>query len=93
MTNKHTPGPWHTIREGSSTVYVESRIGGGWVQEVSSCGPTANGSEEQEANARLIAAAPELLDALEMVMKKYSKHLDGFAFEQCHAAISKATGA
>ena len=60
MTDKHTPGDWFTKREGFSTVYVESRIGGGLIQEVAACGPTNGGVEEQEANARLIAKAPEL---------------------------------
>lgn len=47
-------------------MYIEARIGGGMLQEVAACGPTAEGSEQQEANARLIAAAPELLAALEV---------------------------
>ena len=34
------------------------------IQEVASIGPNANGWSESEANARLIAAAPELLEAL-----------------------------
>ena len=62
--NKHTPGKWYTHRSGFSTIYVEARIGGGMVQEVAACGPTEAGPEQQEANARLIAAAPELLEAL-----------------------------
>lgn len=61
----HTPGPWFEHREGFSTVYVEARIDGGLIQEVAACGPTHKGHEEQQANARLIAAAPELLDALQ----------------------------
>jgi hypothetical protein len=59
----YTPGPWHTKREGLSTIYVEANIGGGWVQEVAACGPTET-ADQKEANARLIAAAPELLEAL-----------------------------
>lgn len=75
---KFSPGPWKAIRDplhyGSlSTVYAGSTdekagIGaqmlvqiGGWSD------PT-----EQEANANLIAAAPELYEALEMCVK----HLD-----------------
>lgn len=62
---RHTPGTWFTHREGFSTIYVEARIGGGMLQEVAACGPTAAGHEQQEANARLIAAAPDLLEALQ----------------------------
>jgi len=63
--HKHTKGEWFAKRDGWSTVYIECRIGGGMLQEVAACGPTFNGSEEQEANARLLAAAPDLLEALE----------------------------
>lgn len=52
-----TKGDAYTRREGQSTVYVFVQIGGGWVQEVAACGPTANGSDEQQANADLIAEA------------------------------------
>ena len=65
MMSNFTKGEWFAKREGQSTVYIECRIGGGWLQEVAACGPTANGSEEQEANAKLIAAAPDLLEALQ----------------------------
>lgn len=40
---KVTGGEWFSKREGFSTVYVFSRIGGGLVQEVAACGPTNNG--------------------------------------------------
>jgi hypothetical protein len=67
---KHTPWPWFVT--GNMTKYVESRIGGGMIQEVAACGPTDadNGyGEQQEANARLIAAAPELLESLDNVLR------------------------
>lgn len=57
----HTPGPWFEHREGFSTVYIEARIGGGMIQEVAACGPTEAGQDQQSANARLIAMAPDLL--------------------------------
>lgn len=72
--NEHTQGEWFAKRDGWSTVYVECRIGGGMLQEVSACGPTANGSGEQEANARLIAAAPHLLTTAYLVMGWWDAH-------------------
>ncbi len=99
---KHTPGLWFTHRTGFSTVYIEARIGGGMLQEVAACGPTAEGSEQQEANARLIAAAPELLEALIEAEKKLVElermvgggdgevYVEG-AILNARAAISKAT--
>ena len=62
---KHTPGPWFTHREGYSTVYIEARSGGGVLQEVAACGPTKAGPEQQEANARLIAAAQAMYAFIE----------------------------
>lgn len=38
------------------------------LQEVACCGPTNEGSDQQEANARLIAAAPELLEACKSLL-------------------------
>lgn len=41
--SKFTEGEWFAKRDGWSTVYVECRIGGGMLQEVAACGPTASG--------------------------------------------------
>lgn len=92
---KHTPGPWRTKREGFSTIYVEAPIGGGWVQEIAACGPTNDGSAQQEANARLIAAAPEMLEALRNICDEQDAQ-QGYAslaaYDQARAIIAKATG-
>lgn len=60
---KHTPGPWIEGRLGNFRIYGPPNIG-------RESGPIAeslpvNDTEKQRANARLIAAAPELLEALE----------------------------
>ena len=60
----HTPGKWFTTQQGYSTIYVEANIGGGMLQEVAACGPT-EAWEQQEANARLIAAAPTMYAYIE----------------------------
>lgn len=103
MDAKFTPGPWLTKREGFSSVYVEARIGGGMIQEVAMCGPTESGQVQQEANANLIAAAPDLLEAAKTALgyieavcfntnnaKKRNNYAD--AAREIRAAISKATG-
>ena len=93
---KGTPGPWFEYREGFSTVYIEAKLRYGVIQEVAACGPTEAGQEAQSANARLIAAAPELLaalikcaDALEEV--SYQAWC-GEIIEEALAAINKVTG-
>ena len=91
MTTKHTPGDWYVT--GEMTRYINVRIGGGLIQEVASCGPTeADGGygSQQEANARLIAAAPDLLEALRGVLRIADRKTD--EFDAARAAIAKATG-
>jgi septal ring factor EnvC (AmiA/AmiB activator) len=74
-----TPGPWYVT--GKLTRYVEARIDGGLIQEVAACGPTKADDgygPQQEANARLIAAAnpaaiSELIDRLEEAEKELAE--------------------
>lgn len=93
MSSKHTPGPSFTKREGFSTVYVEARLRGSTIQEVAACGPTEAGSEQQEANARLIAAAPELYDAVAAVIDATRDYLppDGITREEFISRVIAAT--
>lgn len=68
--SKHTSAPWRIARVSKSTVlkdlYVSSTLG----RIARVCVPyTAQSVEEYEANARLIASAPDLLDALEKISK------------------------
>jgi hypothetical protein len=61
-----TPGPWglplqHTATAAQTTVIAERD---GCIVEVATTGGMGATLAESEANARLIAAAPELLDAL-----------------------------
>lgn len=58
---KHTPGPWHFTSESTQWHYIHS-YENGIVAEVRK---RSNTNEEGEANARLIAAAPKMLAALE----------------------------
>ena len=99
---KHTPAPWALHRNGFSTIYVEAKIGNGMIQEVAACGPTNEGQEQQEANAKLIAAAPELLEALKELdecycqvgnyLTKEERHHHRMTLIKARAAIEKATG-
>ena len=93
--NGHTPGPWEII--------VPARSG--HVHRVTSRGrefalvgcPRAN-DDEQAANARLIAAAPDLLAALERMLTAFPapkiRAAGGFdgnlAHAEARAAIAKA---
>lgn len=63
--SKHTPGPWAMPDSGQGRI---SKVGvnGGWDGMIATadCGDYARSRSEGLANARLIAAAPELLEAL-----------------------------
>ena len=69
MTNKenkkalHTPGPW-TIHNDTFPMEVRDVKNSDVVAKIGGTGLSVESPEECEANARLIAAAPELLEAL-----------------------------
>jgi len=60
MKTKHTPGPWKVDPD-----YLEEVICSEFVSILPYC--TSGFEEEAEANAKLIAAAPEMLEALKTV--------------------------
>lgn len=88
--NKHTPGPW--VKNGINW------YGSNGEKVVISNGP-AYGSKihfpSAEANTRLIAAAPELLEALETLAEHFEYYMgdnECRPLENARAAIAKATG-
>lgn len=102
MSTPYTPGPWKTeYRKGADAMYrteIFSEQHGG----IATCAWTpnhcGNGVTEtyREANARLIAAAPELLEALIAITTVRCDGMDptpiNEAYEKADAAIAKATG-
>jgi len=96
--NKHTPGPWRLEKQAAGLDWTSiggpvATVGGEAlcesvefiVGEVSDFGP--HGEQETEANARLIAAAPDLLEACEYA----AEHAEGLRREALREAIDKAT--
>lgn len=67
MDTKHTPGPWHvTGKHAECEVrYVGVDTSDRHSQQIATL--YGFGGEQQEANARLIAAAPELLEAIQEI--------------------------
>lgn len=106
MTTKHTPGPWsieyplpgdtsHCAKSGCQMA-IQAPIGPDvcWIRSFSEW------SEMAKANARLIAAAPELLEALENIWDFLAED-DGegacsplyqSSIDKVKAAIAKAKG-
>lgn len=107
MTAKYTPGPWHEenvlFNRGYSNEYLAWTVQSskGCVAEIKYTGNYRKDCSEDESNARLIAAAPDLLAALEdseFLMRKAGQIAgpmqDSFkrSAEDARAAIARAKG-
>jgi hypothetical protein len=70
--SKHTPGPWRhsdkTSIPGNEMVYAPDNY------LVANVGAYKRANEENQANARLIAAAPRVLEALELMVSWAERH-------------------
>lgn len=87
--NKHTPGPWKISRKGRIIYNIgpctcDDYAGESWLVV-------------PEADANLISAAPELLEALELAVSEYEKLPHSLGYDFTHlpamrAAIAKAKG-
>lgn len=97
---QHTPGPWHVVLSDNATPHIlhEHGCDSSDFSDFSSrvCVMPAEivADYNSLANARLIAAAPELLEALEMV-RDYVVTMKGRGHEYqifIDAAIAKAKG-
>ncbi len=90
-TVKHTDGPW---KHEKSTKTIRSAKKNYWIATMNSW----DGAVDNDANARLIAAAPDLLEALKIVLVQYGEYQDGQGAAKFHAvniardAIAKAEG-
>lgn len=87
MPHSFTPGPWETLsfsQHELQTDFAMVKVG----KRVHMVGY----SDEDKANARLIAAAPELLAALEALLDYENGIQKAKAEQMARAAIAKAGG-
>jgi hypothetical protein len=95
----HTPGPWHITSHGNDKsnyipIYTEDGL---WITEAkgrggirgSMVGP--NNNDEIAANAALIAAAPDMLEALQHIASLPILEITSGDIGKCRDAIAKAT--
>ena len=92
---KHTPAPWryHKSEHDHDFIITGSNENGGSVLPI--LGRTHNFPNNNEANARLIAAAPELLEALKQTleaMESAAFEIDDPRILIAREAIAKAEG-
>jgi len=99
----HTPGPWRISTLDARTVGPERDLTahGTTVTQLQAVARVTERGIESDANARLIAAAPELLAALKAIVAVLQKEAPGTRLNhhsydtigaQAHAAIAKAEG-
>jgi len=96
MGYKHTPDPWFEVKHFSEWLISD----GNRLVATTAGSPAHLGlahAKRDAANARLIAAAPDLLKALEDCVAVMDRELAGLKviqpeFSAARAAIAKATG-
>lgn len=83
MTNQHTRGPWHIAKRGDqATITAESREGKVDIAVVE-VGFVGQIEVEQQANARLIIASPDMIAALDEAPIPSKYHgMQGFDVDQ-----------
>lgn len=86
----HTPGPWrpHTLPNGSHHIIADH-----WGASVAVTMFPESGSEGREANARLIAAAPDLLAFAKRIASLPHHGEYVHLVDEARAVIEKATRA
>jgi hypothetical protein len=94
MDCKHTPGPWeaYTRDRTSNPPFIMQRgETSGWIAQTCSW----VGADQADANARLIAAAPDLLEALreiDLLATRHEAGAIGKAQKIARAAIASVDG-
>lgn len=91
----HTPGPWRLEKDGD-TINIRQDIDSFTTTTLATVWGLFKHCEMYEANAHLIAAAPEMLEALtlaKIMIESHAKHLrNGSGYQKICAAIKKARG-
>jgi hypothetical protein len=88
---KHTQGKWEAVEafiENSDNHLIVKQEGWGG-KNIADCGIMI---DENSANARLIASAPELLEALELILGSINYDLDKIAYSRIEDVVDKARG-
>jgi hypothetical protein len=89
---KHTSGPW-TIECGknySNEIVGKSKTGKDWVLARTTAAKV--GRDQDDANARLIAAAPDLLEAAKGIIQSIESGDGVVCYRALLSAIDKAEG-
>lgn len=73
--SKHAPGPWHVIEYANGRAFgvgVQVQTKGNMLVTHNICRLSDMATPQAEANAHLIAAAPQMLEALQMACDRFA---------------------
>ncbi len=84
-TPSHTPGPWHVLNHSMQCIIRSENF----EETFTNIAVTPGLNGNAEANARLIAAAPDLLEACKSALDEGDDYV---AMKKLKAAIAKAEG-
>ena len=93
--NKHTPRPWRTYNMSKNKILKQWHIQRDDCKHDIALVSLDVAADERESVANLIAAAPELLEALKQFVDYYESmqgHKDNSVIRNGKAAINKAEG-
>lgn len=76
MTTSHTPGPWFIARYDSVRAHLSEGDSGKYAPVADCVASRTVNDATRAANARLIAAAPDLLAALERIISSRTFSID-----------------
>ena len=90
--NKHTPGPWFVDHKSPFLVRAGDDIDGRHIAHIGPANYTPR-FDVDEPNAKLIAAAPDLLEALSEIINDGGKFvMTNETHRKARAAIARARG-
>lgn len=95
---KHTPGPWNALIDWTTATWPGHLVKADNLIQSPICAVPRSGNGNSVGDAHLIAAAPELLDALKAILQA-AQRMNGeplpcytHEWDKVHAAIAKAEG-
>ena len=91
MKTLHTPAPWQVDYSGNCHIGIIDKN----ERTIAFCNLQNEDGHEDELNARLIAAAPDLLEALDWALRQLEDDLDPdhqVAFDVAFYTLRKAKG-
>jgi hypothetical protein len=89
MTHQHTPGPWNYDGPNAQTAHIIHVADG----EIAEAFSEWISNKQAEANANLIAAAPDMLEALEYIEAMVNDGIgDQINLDKLEHVIAKARG-